>query len=88
MIMKPLTDRKWKGYTLEELQHQRTVNDARILVQKMALKHRIDALQATRQRDKNVVQKMLSALNYVDYAVLGLTLARKVASILSHLRKK
>ncbi len=87
MIMKPLTDRKWKGYTLDELQHQRTINDARILVQKMALKHQIDRLQTTRKRDKGVFQKMLSALSYVDYAVLGITLARRVASIISRLRK-
>lgn len=87
MIMKPLTERKWKGYTLDELQHQRTVNDARILVQKMALEHQINVMQTTRKRDKSIAQKILSALSYVDYAVLGITLARKVASIVSHLRK-
>ena len=87
MIMKPLTDRRWQGYTLNELQEQKTINDARIMVQKLALEHQFQTLKTTRQREKGMFSRMLNALTYVDYAVLGVTLVRRIASIVSRFKK-
>lgn len=85
--MKPLTDRRWRGYTLDQLQAQRSINDARIMVQKIALKHEFDSLKTSRKRDTGIFNKVINALGYVDYAVLGISLARRVSSIISHFRK-
>lgn len=87
MIMKPLTDRRWQGYTLNELQAQKAINDARIMVQKLALEHQFNSLKTRRERGQGMFSRMLSALTYVDYAVLGVTLVRRIASIVSRFKK-
>lgn len=88
MIMKPLTDRSRPGYTLDELQVQRSINDARIMVQKMVLQRRVAELRRPRTNEAHgVFGKMVNALGYVDYAVLVVTAVRRITSIVSRFRK-
>lgn len=88
MIIKPLTDRKWNGYTLEQLQDEKLLNDARIDIQKMRLKKKLQSFGNNVGGGKGVTKKIFSALDYVDYIVLGMVILRKLKPLLSIFRKK
>lgn len=77
---------KWKGYTLDELRAHRVVVQARILIEKNRLDLAMKSVQARRAQDKSVVQRILSALNIVDYSIMAVAVVRRVSSIVSHLR--
>lgn len=85
-LMKPLTDRRWRGYTLDELQTQRSINDARIMVQKISLSHELASLRTGQSARRGIFKKMVGALGYVDYAVLGVMALRRISSIISRFR--
>lgn len=87
MIIKPLTDRKWRGYTFEELQDQRILTDARITIQKNLLEDRFRALRPGGNTG-STTRKVFSALGYLDYIMLGAALFRKIRPWLRFIRRK
>ena len=86
MIMRPLTDRKWRGYTFDELQEQILVNDIRIEIQKKRIEKRAEPIRQIGKSGKNIVSTAFSFLDYFDYIRLGFTVIRKVRSLFK--RKK
>lgn len=87
MIIRPLTDHKWRGYTLEEIQDERIVNDARIEIQKTIIEDDFKSLRNGGSL-KESGRKLLSAFNYIDYITLGITIFRKLRPILAFFRRK
>lgn len=87
MILKPLTDRRWRGYSLDELQEQIVVNDVRIMMQKKALLEKVDGLKFKASNAK-ASTAFTTAYKYIDYIVLGITLLRKLIPFFSRFRKK
>lgn len=78
--------RRWTGYTLEELRNQRTIVNARIMIERHRLATNVDRLRETfvaRSKPASVVSRMFSALTYIDWAVMGITVIRKVAPLFS-----
>lgn len=87
-MMKPLTDRRWPGYTLEELRAQKAINDSRIDVEKHDIQRALEILKSKQQTNNgSIFKKILGALTYVDYAVMGITLIKKIAGIAGHFRR-
>ena len=89
MIIKPLTDHRWKGYTLEELQEQIAVNEARIMLQT----RRIESNAKDMKPSANIAQNgyaglFTTILTYAEYLVLGINMIRKIKPYLAALRKK
>ena len=72
--------RKWIGYNLAELRDQRTLVNARIVIERHRLAHDIKNLRGNfsdRTRPATVVGRLLGALSYMDWAIVGITLIRK-----------
>lgn len=84
---KTLPNRQWRGYTLAELREQQAVNDACIMVQKFIIAGQCDDLRNYRMRTRNIFHKMINTLSYVDFALLGLTLSRRLLSIIAKMRR-
>lgn len=86
--MKTLTDRKWRGYTLDELQTQRKINDEKIAIQKSLLADEVATLKTQRGAESGIFKKMINGLSYLDYAVLGVSAFKRISSLISLFRKK
>ncbi|MBD5171370.1 MAG: hypothetical protein HDT07_05100 [Bacteroidales bacterium] len=86
--MKTLTDRNWRGYTLDELQAQRKINDDKIATQKAILAQEFADLKTQRSSNSGIFKKMVNGLSYLDYAVLGVTAFKRISSLVSLFKRK
>lgn len=76
--------RPWPGYTLAELRNQRTLTNARIIIERHRLAHSVDLLRdnfTNRTNPVTVVGRLLGALNYIDWAIIGVTMFRKLSPL-------
>lgn len=76
--------RRWSGYTLEELRNQRALVQARIMIERHRLATSVDDVRhsvLTRTRPTTVLGRILGALSYLDWAILGVTLFRKFSPL-------
>lgn len=87
MIMKPLTDRKWKGYSFEELQDQILVNEIRIDLLQKKIDRKSKPLREAGKSGKNVMSIAMYLLDYVDYIRFGLTAFRKIRGLFRRRKK-
>ena len=78
----------WKGYNFDEIREQIVLNDARIMIQKIKIQDDIKALRTARSNNKSTFKKLFSALSYVDYIVMGITLIRKLRPLFKAFKKK
>lgn len=88
MILKPLTDRNWKGYTLDQLQENLLLTDTRIMLRKKALQAGIKDIQETAAGGTDIPDTFSKVLRYLDYVALAVTLIRKIRPIIARFRKK
>lgn len=89
MILKPLTNRQWRGYSYDELQEQQALNETRIMLQKKALKEKISTLTGKKITASDKPQtKFSKVFSYFEYVILGLNLFRKIRSVYEHFSKK
>lgn len=84
-----ITNNKWEGYTLEELRCQRALAQARIIVAEHDVDRNVVRLKAALTGEhpnmgRSTLGRMLSVLSYLDWAILGVSLVRKVAPFFSH----
>lgn len=84
MILKPMTDRRWRGYSFEELQEQILINDARIEVRKHKLAERVNEIRNTPE-ESGPVSGIMKAYRYFMTAK---TFLRKIKSIIQRFRKR
>lgn len=87
MIIKPLTDHRWKGYTLDELQEQIVVNETMIMVQTQRLGKAAKKLKPGYSEDSNDNRLMTTIMNYANYLVMLIMLIRKIRPLIASLRK-
>lgn len=90
----------FKGYTLEELRYQRALITLRKEFCKSKLISNVDKLRKTNPlspsaaagslpaKSRFIVTKLLTGLNYLDYAVLGYSLFNSVRKVTSIFRRK
>ena len=78
---------KWPGYSLDELQSLLERTDMLIENEKKILQENVREVKAVRDTSKTVTRKVLSALSYVDYLMIGLTVFRKLRSVVTRFRK-
>lgn len=79
-------NRRWEGYNFEELRAQRTLCAARIMIERNNLARETDRLRAAfTERDRTMkstlLGRMVSALNYMDWMVLGINIFRHLAPL-------
>ena len=86
--MKTLTDRNWRGYTLDELQKKKKINDDKIATQKAILAQEFADLKTQRSSNSGIFKKMVNGLSYLDYAVLGVTAFKRISSLVSLFKRK
>lgn len=76
--------RRWEGYTLEDLRNQRTIVNTRIMVERCRLADEVDTLRdkvLTTSRPNSMMGRMFSALSYLDWIMLGVTLWRRLSPL-------
>lgn len=73
--------RRWRGYTLEELRTQRLVTQARIMVEKAHLDHIAEGFRRREEGRRSVLQKILGALDVIDYSVMGYTVIQRLSTL-------
>jgi hypothetical protein len=81
----------WKGYDLEQLRYQRLLNEVQRTVQREKIAAQFDLLRSgsgiARQSGfsvKAVAARIMGALNYADYIVLGVKLLRILRRLRRH----
>lgn len=78
-----------KGYTIDELRYQRALAMARSEIARM---HMVDAYESTRSAISNpsssggIIGRIMSSLDYIDYAVTGYRIWKKIAGIVRRKR--
>ena len=89
-----MDDMEWKGYTFNEIKYQRALVTIKSEIEKEKL---ISTFSSIKQSKISVVgaggnnpllNKVLGALDIVDYSFMAFKLGRKLYSIFSKLRKK
>lgn len=80
---------RWEGYTLEELKSQRTIVEARIVLARYRVESGFHNLHhnlthTSPNLGKSAIGRMLSALTYLDWAILAIGLFRKLSPIFRH----
>lgn len=92
MILKPMTDRRWRGYTLDELQEQLVMTDVRIMMQKKKLKEKVSRIKpsfATSGTDGDSDSGPLNKImNIIGYVSMGIGIIRKILPFIRKFRKK
>ena len=58
------------------------------MIQKIKIQYDIKALRTARSNNKSTFKKLFSALSYVDYIVMGITLIRKLRPLFKAFKKK
>lgn len=100
--IEPKEDRhvEFKGYTLDELRYQRAVITLKKefcqskLIRNVDSLKRTNLLSSTRESSSApgkfgfIASKLLSGLNYIDYAMLGFSLFSSARKVYSFLHKK
>ncbi len=70
-----LEQKPWRGYTLDELRYRRALTAVAIEIEKdricRSMSETVPSAMKQRSSGASMLSKMLGALNYVDYAVLG-----------------
>lgn len=78
------SSQKWKGYTLDELRYRRALTGVAIEIEKDRLSRSISSLVPgalkSRTSGASMLSKAFGALSYVDYAILGWKLFKKLKS--------
>lgn len=73
---------EWQGYTLEQIAYERAVALARIEIQKNRMDTGTQRMRAGNfSLGSAMFSKILSALSYVDYAVIAIQLYRRIAPL-------
>lgn len=83
MILKPMTDRRWRGYSFDELQDQILITDARIEVRKKKLAEKVGELRASTEQS----QPVSGAIKAFRYIKTGVAAFRKIRMLISRFRK-
>lgn len=90
----------FKGYTLEELRYQRALVTLKKEFCKAKLVKNFDKLKNTNpfspssaagnlpSKSRFIITKLLTGLNYLDYAVLGFSIFNSVRKVTSIFRRK
>ena len=84
MILKPLTDHKWEGYTLEELQEQMLLNDVRIARQKREL---VRKFKTEKKKEKADGGWLSMVAPYLEYFAMAMAIFGKIRKIYQSFRK-
>lgn len=88
--MSTYTNNDWKGYTLSELQYRRAAVSARNQVDKTLLESNFRALRTGNPitRSWQSMQSIFSTIGYVNSAILGWQLLRRVLAVVRTVRRK
>ena len=82
--------RRWAGYTLEELRNQRTLVNARIMIERHRLSCDVNDLRESvvaKSKPVTIAGRMFSALSYLDWVVMGVTAIRKISPLFRRHRR-
>lgn len=83
----------FKGYSLEELRYQRALTSLRADFCKEKLLAEVGSivkkspLSRSKLNGTGIAGKLMKSLNFIDYAVIGLTIFKTVKSIINRFRK-
>lgn len=81
----------WKGYTIDELRYMRAYTAARIEINKDRLKSKAATIKKNGivgTEGGSMMSRLLGAVGYVDMAILGWKLSRRVFKTFKILRRK
>lgn len=80
----------WKGYTLDEIRMKRIVSATRIELEKAKIAAATQQFtgNGTRFVSSPIVNKLTSALDYLDYASLAFTIGKRVFKLFKGRKKK
>lgn len=77
-IVKPLTDHRWEGYTLDQLQEQMALTDARIMLQKKSLMKKAGNARMRHANFRTIAAQVGSLFTVADYVMMAVSLFRRL----------
>lgn len=80
--------RRWEGYNLEELRCQRALVNARIMIAQHHLGEDVEKVRNTfnghtKTTHNTMLGRMIGALSYMDWIMLGIGLYKKLSPLLN-----
>lgn len=80
-------NRRWEGYTLEELRCQRALVNARMMIAQNTLSGDVERVRETfacrsKTSHNTMLGRMIGALSYMDWIMLGVGLYRRLSPLL------
>lgn len=83
-----LAEKKWRGYSLEELRYRRALNEVEIVVEKDKLKRWVSGTSLQNEAGTSMLAKAIGALSYMDYVILAIKFATRMAKLYRVLKRK
>lgn len=83
-----LAEKKWRGYSLEELRYRRALNEVEIVVEKDKLKRWVSGTSPQNEAGASMLAKAMGALSYMDYVILAIKFATRMAKLYRVLKRK
>lgn len=81
----PLSSKKWRGYTLDELRYRRALTAVAVEIEKARMSRSVSGIVPNGLRRRSpgrfMLSKLLGSLSYMDYILLGWRLLRKLKGI-------
>ena len=72
---------QWRGYTLEEIRFQRMLTVMRIEISRQNLLKQLEPYTSGNRMAGTLVGRIAGALNFMDYAMLAITVGRRLYSM-------
>jgi len=74
-------NRQWKGYTLEEIRFQRVLAMMRVELVQQEMFKQVEPYTSKTRFAGAMAGRIAGALNFMDYAMIAITVGRKLYSI-------
>lgn len=83
-----LAEKKWRGYSLDELRCRRALNEVEIAVEKDKLIRRVSWASPLNETGISMLAKAIEALSYMDYVIIAFKLATRMAKLYRALKRR
>jgi len=65
------SDKKWRGYSLEELRYRRALNEVAIAIEKDRIMRQVSDTLPRNDTGASMLSRAMGALTYMDYVILA-----------------
>lgn len=76
-----LSDKTWRGYSLEELRYRRALNEVAIAIEKDKLMRQVSETLPRNEAGSSMLSRAIGALTYMDYVIIAFKLMTRMSKL-------